>query len=80
MKAERLVKLWEERDTMYEEEQELHFELSVSRTSCRVSDIEAIVFGGTTSRFWMMRKYFNMFKSSEDLAKFPFYAWECISL
>ena len=39
---------------------QIQYVISKSSTSCDVSDIRGIMFGGTSSRFWMLRKHFNM--------------------
>ena len=55
-----------------------------SSASCSFDQIEAIVFGGLSSRFWLFRKHMNSVKnnSKQDNAKIdiPFYAWQCISI
>ena len=55
------------------------FNIETSSTSCHVSDIIAISFGGLQSRFWMLRKHFNSM-NIEDLQDPPFHAWECLTL
>lgn len=30
-----------------------------SSGSCRIEDIQGIIFGGLSSRFWMLRKHIN---------------------
>ena len=55
------------------------FKQSKSSTSCRVEDIQGIVFGGIQSRFWMYRKYFNSMSYGEVL-NVPFHCWECLTL
>ena len=47
-----------------------------SNASCKVQDIQNIVFGPAQSRFWLYRKHMNSisllkYKKSEV----PFYAW-----
>jgi hypothetical protein len=32
-----------------------------SKASCKVSDIKGFVFGGFSSRFWLLRKHINYF-------------------
>ena len=32
--------------------------------SCKVDDIHGIIFGGLSSRFWMLRKHINLMKTS----------------
>lgn len=57
------------------------FRLKVSSSSCAISDIKGFVYGGLTSRFWMLRKHINTMEH-EELKKpgLPFYTWECITL
>lgn len=50
-----------------------------SSTSCNVDDIQGIVLGGISSRFWMLRKHFNSLKVDE-LNDLPFYSWECLTI
>lgn len=62
-----------------EEVDDICFTTKVSSGSCKVSDIENILFGGVSSRFWMLRKHINML-DDEQLANLPFYSWQCITL
>lgn len=55
------------------------FEETLSSASCLVSDIQAIIFGGQSSRFWMLRKHINSM-SSKQLRNLPFHSWNCITL
>ena len=48
-----------------------------SNSTCLVEDIDGFIYGGFSSRFWMMRKHINSLDihntaASSDL---PFYAW-----
>jgi len=38
----------------------IHFEYKKSSASCNLSDIQGIIIGGISSRFWMLRKHMNM--------------------
>ena len=60
-----------------------------SNSSCNIGDIQAILFGGTSSRFWIYRKH--LISIDYDFIKcdtqnpgvrnmHPFFAWQCISL
>lgn len=51
----------------------------VSKASCNVKDIKAFIFGGNSSRFWVLRKHINSLehKLLQDL---PFYCWECLTI
>ena len=46
-----------------------------------MKDITGIMYGGISSRFWMLRKHMNSLPV-DDLkwGKVPFYAWECITI
>ena len=52
-----------------------------SSASCKLDDIQGIVYGGFSSRFWMLRKHINSIPP-ENLSSclIPFYSWECISI
>ena len=50
-----------------------------SNTSCNVEDIKGIIFGGQTSRFWVLRKHITTI-ASEDLHRLQFFSWECITI
>lgn len=50
-----------------------------SSASCLISEIEAFLYGGCSSRFWMLRKHINSL-NREELKKLPFYSWNCITL
>ena len=52
-----------------------------SNASCKLKSIKGIMYGGISSRFWMLRKHINSL-STDDLkwGKVPFYSWECITL
>lgn len=65
-----------------------------SSASCDISDIQGIIYGGISSRFWIYRKhlicmdYDKIKKNSKHNRKFegdksgviPFFAWQCITL
>ena len=46
----------------------------------RVKDIKSFIYGGLSSRFWMMRKHINSIEKQEDKLKLPFFSWQCISI
>jgi len=58
---------------------DVKFDEKQSNASCKVSDIEGIIFGGISSRFWLLRKHINSL-DSESLKNIPFYSWNCITL
>lgn len=37
------------------------------------------MFGGLSSRFWMLRKYINN-QNDKQFKKLPFYSWNCLTL
>jgi hypothetical protein len=53
-------------------------EIKVSK-SYYVSEIEGIIFGGMSSRFWMLRKHINSL-NLKNLNSLPFNNWNCITL
>lgn len=55
------------------------FTNSISSASCKVSEIQSFIYGGSSSRFWVLRKHINSL-SRGDLKKIPFYSWNCITL
>lgn len=50
-----------------------------SKASCKVSEITGFIYGGFSSRFWMLRKHINSMDRL-NIEKLPFFSWECISL
>ena len=51
----------------------------LSNASCKIADITGLVFGGFSSRFWMLRKHINSL-DTQQLNKLPFHCWNCITL
>lgn len=49
-----------------------------SSVCCKVSDIKGFIYGGTTSRFWMLRKFYIL-KPNDAIAT-PMKSWSCITL
>jgi len=41
------------------------FKNDKSSASCYLNDILGIIFGGVSSRFWMLRKHFNSLSADE---------------
>ena len=37
------------------------------------------MFGGLSSRFWMLRKHINLMEKDE-LDNLPFYSWNCLTI
>jgi hypothetical protein len=59
----------------------VEYELDKSSASHHISQIESIMFGGLSSRFWSLRKHINyMSTESQNMKSMPFFAWECITL
>ena len=58
---------------------EIEFVDDHSSTSCCLSDINGIIYGGLSSRFWMLRKHINSL-NNQQLKNVPFYSWDCITL
>lgn len=68
------------------------YNFTESSTTCRISDIQGIIFGGFSSRFWIYRKHlccldYDILMKDTKKKKFrggktelPFYAWQCITL
>jgi len=55
------------------------FTPKISKASCKIKDIQGFVFGGFSSRFWMLRKHINSL-DDKSLQNLPFYSWNCITL
>ena len=60
-------------------DERLSFTRDKSSGSCKVKDIKSFVFGGFTSRFWLMRKHINSMQVA-DLKNLPFFCWQCITI
>lgn len=53
----------------------------LSSASCNLDEIQGIIFGGVSSRFWMMRKHFSSLPTNElKSSNMALYAWQCITL
>jgi len=57
----------------------ISFHRDPSTATCKVSSIQSFIYGGFSSRFWLMRKHINSMQPSE-LKDLPFYCWECITI
>ena len=53
------------------------FTIARSNSSCLLKDMKGFIYGGISSRFWLLRKHLNLV---DDVKKMPFYTWECITL
>ena len=52
---------------------------STSNSSFYASDVQNIIYGGFTSRFWMLRKHI-ISMSKDDIKFAPFYSWNCLTI
>ena len=50
-----------------------------SKCSCSINLITGFIYGGFSSRFWMLRKHINSMDRLK-LDSLPFFNWECISI
>lgn len=50
------------------------FRVVKSFASCKIKDIKGFIYGGLSSRFWMLRKHTN-FLDHAACENLPFYAW-----
>ena len=57
----------------------VQYQMVKSNVSCKLDDIKGFVYGGFSSRFWMLRKHTN-FLDWAEIRNLAFYAWDCISL
>lgn len=53
-----------------------------SNGSCYLEDLESFVYGGQSTRFWMMRKHINSvdYVVGGKKLELPFYCWQCITM
>jgi hypothetical protein len=58
---------------------DVQFKESKSKGSIVIKDIQNIIYGGMSSRFWMYRKHIISMRK-EDLKIVPFNSWNCITL
>jgi hypothetical protein len=60
---------------------EMEMKWTTSSASCKLKNIKGIMYGGISSRFWMLRKHINSLTVDElKWGQVPFYSWECITL
>ena len=64
---------------MSEDGENLTFERTKSSATCNVEDITGIIFGGFSSRYWMLRKHVNSLPR-QMLINLPFFSWNCLTL
>lgn len=58
---------------------DVQFKETYSSASCRIDQIKNFIYGGTSSRFWMLRKHINSLPRNK-LKDLPFFSWNCITL
>lgn len=58
---------------------EVEFKNFQSSSTCSVSDIQGFIFGGFSSRFWMLRKHIIQM-DYKSMNQVPFFSWNCITL
>ena len=58
---------------------QIEFQDYRSSASCKLSEIKNIIYGGQSSRFWMLRKHINSV-SRKKIETIPFKSWNCITL
>jgi hypothetical protein len=56
------------------------FRRSKSSACCPVADIQNIIFGPTTSRFWLFRKHLITMNPDKFKDEVPFLSWQCLTL
>ena len=57
------------------------FRKTDSKASINLSEITGFVYGGISSRFWMLRKHVNsLYIEVGQKLKLPFYSWQCVTL
>jgi hypothetical protein len=69
-------------DLEEEEKKQDEFKRIQSSACCEVADIQNIIFGPTTSRFWIFRKHMNTIPQEKfrDENNIPFLSWQCLTL
>ena len=77
--VEKIVRKFKENPTLDEDiaqKEDGSFRYVQSSASCNFSKVKGIVYGGISSRFWMLRKHMNSIDPAEyRKKKVPFYAW-----
>lgn len=53
--------------------------LKVSKASFFLDEVTGFIYGGTSSRFWLLRKHICS-KPPDDFKNLPFFSWECLSI
>jgi len=58
----------------------MSFTKEISKATCNVCDIKSFVYGGFSSRFWLLRKHIISMDRKKLLEDLPFYCWECLTI
>jgi hypothetical protein len=58
---------------------DIQFKETKSKGSIKIKDIQNIIYGGMSSRFWMLRKHIISI-GKEDFETVPFNSWNCLTL
>lgn len=56
------------------------FKEEKSSASCKVSDIVGFIYGGQSSRFWMLRKYLISMPAGTEKKFVNLKSWNCITI
>ena len=57
------------------------YKLRESNASFYISNVQSIIYGGVTSRFWLYRKHMNITQPRKfRTGEIPFHAWECLTI
>ena len=58
------------------------YEIDPSSASFHIDYVQGIIFGGISSRFWMLRKHLCSLSPADHRRgkTIPFYAWNCLTL
>ena len=72
-----------EKQAAFEKEMILEDKLAmknvISSCTCKLSEIEGFVYGGFSSRFWMLRKHISSMHV-DNLDQLPFHSWNCLTI
>lgn len=70
MYVEKMIEEWRKKGIQQE------YQENKSSCSCRLSSIKGILFGGISSRFWMLRKHLLTVETQKHKdGKVPFLSW-----
>lgn len=52
-----------------------------SKASFKLKDVRGFIYGGVSSRFWILRKHMNSMNLEDfKVGKVEFYAWMCVTV